>query len=88
MLRAAGTAKERHFPGPYYRHVLQGLRTSPPDCVEALRRPPTSDELWDLPQIPDGSIGHIVAAGGTPAGRRPPPELQGTDIAGVVLISL
>jgi hypothetical protein len=77
-----------HFPGPYYRHVLQGLRTSLPDYVEARRRPPTSDELWDLPQIPDGNIGFIVAAGGIPAGRRPPPELQDSNIAGVVLITL
>jgi hypothetical protein len=74
-----------HFPGPYYRHVLRGLRTSPPDYVETLRRPPTFDEL---PQIPDGNIGFIVAAGGTPAGRRPPPELQDTNVAGVVLITL
>jgi hypothetical protein len=74
-----------HFPGPYYRHVLQGLRTSPPDYVETLRRPRILDEL---PQIPDGNIGFIVAAGGTPAGRRPPPELQDTNVAGVVLITL
>lgn len=57
-----------HFPGPYYRHVLQGLRSSPPDYVETLRRPPTSDEPWDVPQIPNGNIGRIVVAGGTPAG--------------------
>jgi hypothetical protein len=56
--------------------------------VEILRRPPTSDEPWDVPQIPDGNIGRIVVAGGTPAGRRPPPELQDSNIAGVVLITL
>jgi hypothetical protein len=74
-----------HFPGPYYRHVMQGLRTSPPDYVETLRRPPIFDEF---PQVPDGNIGFIVAAGGPPAGRRPPPELQDTNVAGVVLITL
>ncbi len=77
-----------HFPGPYYRHVLQGLRSSPPNYVEALRRPPTVDELWDSSPNSDGDIGRIVVAGGTPAGRRPPPELQDTNIAGVVLITL
>lgn len=74
-----------HFPGPYYRHVLQGLRTSPPDYVETLRRPPTPDEFL---QLPGGSIGRMAAGAAGAAGRRPPPELQDANIAGVVLITL
>ena len=74
-----------HFPGPYYRHVLQGLRTSPPAYVEDLLRLPTSAEIWDLGPVSNGTIGRIVAGG---SGRRQPPELQGTNVAGVVLVTV
>ncbi len=80
-----------HFPGPYYRHVLQGLRVSPPAYLEALRRPPRLDELvWDPDSTSsDGTIGRMTAANNPfSAKRRPPPELEGTNIAGVVLVTL
>jgi len=51
-----------HFPGPYYRHFLQGLRQSPPTYVEELLRPPTLDEILGPPPIPDGIIGRIINA--------------------------
>ena len=80
-----------HFPGPYFRHVLQGLRASPPAYLEALRRPPRLDELaWDPDSTSsDGTIGRMTAANNPfSAKRRPPPELEGTNIAGVVLVTL
>jgi hypothetical protein len=37
-----------HYPGPYYRHVLQGLRTSPPTYIVDLQAGlPPSPELVD-----------------------------------------
>lgn len=78
-----------HFPGPYYRHVLQGLRTSPPTYLEALRRPARLDELDLGSTTPEGTIGRMTAANNPfSAKRRPPPELEGTNIAGVVLVTL
>lgn len=77
-----------HFPGPYYRHVLQGLRTSPPAYVQSLRRPPTLDEFWEPTSSTDGYIGRMTAASGPLSRRRPPPELQDRNIAGIVLITL
>lgn len=65
-----------HFPGPYYRHVFQGLRTSPPAYVEDLRRAPAPPEVSPLPE------------GGPRSGRQRPLELAGTNVAGVVLITL
>lgn len=72
-----------HFPGPYYAHVLQGLRTSPPAYVAELRRPRLPDWITDLPDPSDGTNDHISASG-----RRRPVELDGTDVAGVVLVTL
>ncbi len=80
-----------HFPGPYYRHILQGLRASPPAYLEALRRPPRLDELaWNPGSTSsDGNMGRMTAANNPfSAKRRPPPELEGTSIAGVVLVTL
>lgn len=76
-----------HFPGPYYAHILQGLRTQPPGYVETLRRPPTEAELWDLSQDPS-SASRMVAAMGPSSRRRLPAELRGTSVEGVVLITL
>ncbi|GAC85263.1 hypothetical protein GP2_032_00330 [Gordonia paraffinivorans NBRC 108238] len=66
-----------HFPGSYYRHVLQGLRTRPPRYVEVLRR---------RTDIDDGSMSYVVAVG--PPGPRRPLELAGLNIAGVVLVTI
>lgn len=78
-----------HFPGPYYRHILQGLRISPPAYVQALRRPPKLDEIWEPSSTADGYIGRMMATSGSfSAKRRPPPELHGTELAGVVLVTL
>lgn len=76
-----------HFPGPYYRHILQGLRTSPPGYVETLRRPPTPDELRDLSQAP-GSVSRMASSMEWASERRPPAALRGANLAGVVLITL
>ena len=58
-----------HFPGSYYAHVLQGLRTSPPAYVS---------ELVDAGR----------SRGGQPHPPGRPAELNGTDVAGVVLVTL
>lgn len=76
-----------HFPGPYYRHILQGLRTQPPGYVETLRRPPTAAELRDLSQDP-AAASRMVTSMGPSSWRRLPAELRGTNVAGVVLINL
>lgn len=61
-------ADEGHFPGPYYPHVLQGLRTSPPDYVaELVDRTDTSSP---------------------PQSRPRPAELDGSNVAGIVLVTL
>lgn len=76
-----------HFPGPYYRHILQGLRGSPPGYVETLRRPPTADELRELSQD-SGSASRMISSMGWPSGRREPVALRDTNLGGVVFITL
>lgn len=74
-----------HFPGPYYAHVLRGLRTSLPAYVADLFQSP-SNWPWDPPTAPDGTIGRAVAAASS--GRPRPPELDKTNIAGVILVTI
>ena len=73
-----------HFPGRYYRHVLQGLRASVPPYVEQLRREAQEPVP---PALPTGTMGRAIATP-SPSGRRRPAELQDTNIAGVVLVTL
>jgi hypothetical protein len=76
-----------HFPGPYYRHFLQGLRHSPPTYVEDLLRPPIPEESLGLPSSPDGTIGRMMVRATAPPPRRPT-ELEGLNIGGIVLLTL
>jgi hypothetical protein len=66
-----------HFRGPYYRHFLQGLRTSPPEYVRELQR---SEE-------PDDKMAYVTSAG-QPRPVRRPRALRGVGIDGVVLVTL
>lgn len=79
-----------HFPGPYYRHVLQGLRTSPPDYVRELQlqiaiKKLVGGETRDL--FPDSVLDNAVSYPAAPTARRPQ-ALEGIDIGGVVLVTL
>lgn len=67
-----------HFPGPYYRRFLQGLRQSPPPYVEEL--------IFGSPPTPGGTIGRIINA--MPPPPRRPPELAGLNVDGLVLVTL
>ncbi|MEP6762545.1 MAG: hypothetical protein ABJA93_14415 [Sporichthyaceae bacterium] len=66
-----------HYPGPYYRHFLQGLRESPPPYVRQLQRAHRYD----------GTIGYVTAVPG-PRGPRRPRALRGVDVGGVVLVTM
>jgi len=66
-----------HFRGPYYRHFLQGLRTSAPDYVRDLQR-------W---QTPDDNMAYVISAGQSGPARRPR-ALRGVGVDGVVLVTL
>lgn len=73
-----------HFPGAYYPHVLQGLRSSAPAYIEALRQP-APDQPWGT----SGYMSRMTAADwGGPVRRRPPPELRDANLGGVVLVTL
>lgn len=63
-----------HFPGPYYAHVLSGLRTRPPTYVDDLRQ---TFNTWpgQEPTAPDGTYDR-------------PRVLAGTSVAGMVLVTL
>ncbi|GAB3428387.1 DUF6615 family protein [Flindersiella endophytica] len=68
-----------HFPGPYYRHFLQGLRESTPAYVRQLRHSQERDE----------ASGYITAVyGHGPRPPRRPDALRGVDIDGVVLVAV
>jgi hypothetical protein len=78
-----------HFPGSYYRHVLQGLRTSPPAYVEELLHPPSLDEVRDIWTRPDDASGRMVPTASSPSpARRQPSALDGTSVTGVVLVTV
>lgn len=66
-----------HFRGPYYRHFLQGLRTSPPEYVRDLQRSET----------PDDNMAYVTSAG-QPRPVRRPRALRGIGVDGVVLVTL
>jgi hypothetical protein len=66
-----------HFPGPYYRHFMQGLRASPPPYVRHLQRQTRLDD----------TMGYVTAVPG-PRGPRRPRALRGVDVDGVVLVTV
>lgn len=64
-----------HYPGPYFRHFLQGLRHSPPSYVR---------QLLEHQMFYDVALGPLAPA---VSQAEPPAELRGL-VAGVVLISM